>query len=144
MYSIAVTQLYMVLICQKYAALRRIFEPIRIEYRRYVSCIGSNVSRYVSYRIIVTIHNRRADDNGMRFVQQMSPDSAARRMRPPPVCTCLSYKVQLLPSVYERTFQARSAVTPQAARRMYPRATAPPGPRRRARYRLMYWDAQLI
>ena len=26
-------------------------------YRRYVSCIGSNVSRYVSYRIIQTIHN---------------------------------------------------------------------------------------
>ena len=26
-------------------------------YRRYVSCIGSNVSRYISYRIIQTIHN---------------------------------------------------------------------------------------
>ena len=30
MYSIAVMQLY-ILICQKYAALRRIFDPIRID-----------------------------------------------------------------------------------------------------------------
>ena len=56
-------------------------------YRRYVSCIGSNVSRYVSYRIIQTIHNpnkftRQSKTANMRQICVLANPLANQRLAP--------------------------------------------------------------